>query len=105
MTTTTTPAPLDSFLPAATFNHLVDAILNPAPSLDPRGQLIETLGNIAGVWSDECLRDQDPADMARADIKRMTDGLNLTGDDQATIDRLETMLTDLHAAEIELARA
>ena len=105
MTTTTGPKPTDSYMPASAYNRMLDAILNPAPSLDPRGQLIELLGTQAGIWSDECLRDADPAQMARDDIKRMTANLDLTHDDQKAIDRLEAMLTDLHAAEIELATA
>lgn len=46
----TTLAPADHYLPDENYDRLLQAILHPVPSLDPRSQLIETLGEIGGVW-------------------------------------------------------
>lgn len=40
----------EHYLPDVTYEVLLQAIMNPTPSLDPRGQLIETLGEIGRVW-------------------------------------------------------
>ncbi len=48
----------DTYIPAAEYEILLQMILNPAPSLDPRSQLIETLGDFAGIWPASVLDDQ-----------------------------------------------
>ena len=47
----------DHYLPEAQYEILLQALLHPEPSLDPRGQLIETLGELGGVWPVSCQRE------------------------------------------------
>ncbi|PRY78886.1 hypothetical protein CLV80_103214 [Yoonia maritima] len=49
-----TPAFNDHYLSEAQYETLLQALLHPAPSLDPRGQLIETLGELGGLWPISC---------------------------------------------------
>jgi hypothetical protein len=97
----------DTYIDDARFELLLQAILNPTPSLAPRSQLIETLGEIGGVWPISCLADRDPAEMARDEMDRTKRSLikPLTEDDQATLDHVETILTENYAAMIAMAKA
>lgn len=40
----------DHYLPDTAYEVLLQAILQPVPSLCPRSQLIENLGELGGVW-------------------------------------------------------
>ena len=97
----------DTYIDNARYELLLQAIMHPTPSLDPRGQLIETLGEIGGVWPVSCLADHDPAEMARDEMIRTKRSLvkPLTDDDHATLDQIETMLTENYAAMIAMAKA
>ena len=47
--------PAETFIDNETYDALIDALLAPKePTLDPRGQLVEILGD-AGVWPRLCL--------------------------------------------------
>ena len=96
----------DTYIDNARYELLLQAILNPTPSLDPRGQLIETLGEIGGVWPVSCLADRDPAEMARDEMDRTKRSLikPLTEDDQATLDHVENMVAENYAAMIAMAK-
>tara|TARA_R110002049_G_scaffold10127_1_gene50160 strand:- start:125754 stop:125939 length:186 start_codon:yes stop_codon:yes gene_type:complete len=45
----------DHYIDDATYELLLQAIMNPVPSLDLRSQLIETLGELGSVWPASCL--------------------------------------------------
>lgn len=51
----------DTYLPDTAYEVLLQAILNPVPSLDPRSQLIETLGELGGVWPESVNSDSAKA--------------------------------------------
>jgi hypothetical protein len=51
---TTPTTTTDHYLPDTAYEALLQAILNPAPSLCRRSTLIEALGEIGGVWPEMC---------------------------------------------------
>ncbi|MBB5723195.1 hypothetical protein FHS72_002832 [Loktanella ponticola] len=99
-------APTDHYLPNAAYELLLQAILNPTPSLDPRSQLIETLGEIGGLWPMSCLADRDPVQMAEADMSRTRRNLvnDLSDEDEAVLATIQKMVTENYAQQIELAK-
>lgn len=98
-------APTDHYLPNAAYELLLQALMHPTPSLDPRSQLIETLGEIGGVWPVSCLADQDPAAMARAEMDRTKRTLikPLTDADKKVFEDIEAMMTANYAKLIAMA--
>jgi len=54
----------DHYLPDEAYDRLVSALLNPAPTLDPRGQIVEALGEFGEIWPEACKRDQEAQDAA-----------------------------------------
>lgn len=54
----------DHYLPDEAYDRLVSALLNPAPTLDPRGQIVEALGEFGEIWPEACKRDQEAEDAA-----------------------------------------
>lgn len=54
----TTPAiSAEHYLPDASYEILLQAILHPTPALCARSQLIETLGELGNVWPESVLSD------------------------------------------------
>lgn len=48
----------DTYIPDIAYALLLLALENPTPAADRRTQIIEALGDIAGIWPASCLTDQ-----------------------------------------------
>lgn len=98
---------LDShYIEDARYELLLQAILNPKPTLDPRGQLIETLGEIGDLWPMSCLADRDPEEMAEAAFSAMKSSLNndLSDEDEKVFEKGKRLMIECYAEMIALAK-
>ncbi|WP_127559047.1 hypothetical protein [Nioella ostreopsis] len=44
----------DHYIPNEAYDRLVDELLHLKPTLDPRGQIVEVLGEFGEIWPESC---------------------------------------------------
>jgi hypothetical protein len=87
----------DTYITDAAYEVLLQAILNPVPSLDPRSQLIETLGELGNIWPASIHPDavdqiaETPADKRAA--KTYRDMLDTNAKAMAKLETLKPRIT------------
>ncbi len=96
----------DHYISDARYELLLQAILNPTPSLDPRGQLIEALGEIGGLWPMSCLAERDPVGMTETAPNGIMGRqiINHFECQQRDFAKLRQLMTEHHSAMVALAK-